>query len=193
MDDDAERRGKPSCHIAFGEATALLAGDALLTAAFEIIAAAGELNSAARLEAVRILAECAGASGMVGGQQLDLRGETERLKYEHLVKMNMLKTGALIRASCLLGCVAADIKRESPRWKAVEKYAEKLGLAFQLTDDILDYGTEDDKTTYLSYLNLEEAHAYAKTLTDEAAAAIADYDSDGVLCEFVAYIRDRKL
>ena len=162
MDNDMFRRGKPSCHAKFGEAAALLCGDALLTAAFEIASSASELSTEARLEWIRILAECAGAAGMVGGQQLDLIGEKEKLGYERLVKMNMLKTGALIRASCLLGCVAAGA--DEKQRAASELFAERLGLAFQLTDDLLDMGTEDGKTTYLSYLSPDEARSLAKRL-----------------------------
>lgn len=189
MDNDMIRRGKPSCHAAFGESLALLAGDALLTAAFEMAASADELSAEARLEAIRILAECSGASGMVGGQQMDLSGEKKKLGYLKLTKMNMLKTGALIRASCLLGCIAAGA--ESAGRAAAELFAEKLGLAFQLTDDLLDIGTEDNKTTYLTYLTPEAARSYATQLTDEAAAAVAMYDKDGVLREFCEFIRDR--
>jgi Geranylgeranyl pyrophosphate synthase len=193
MDNDDERRGKPSCHIAFGEATALLAGDALLTSAFELICSADSLTPPVKLEAVRILAECAGAWGMVGGQQLDLVGETKRLEYDMLVKMNLLKTGALIRASCLLGCIAAGIKNTSPEWSAAESFAEKLGLAFQLTDDLLDDGTEDGKTTYMSYLKPQQARDYAKKLTGEADESVADYDTDGILKAFAEFICNRKL
>ncbi|HPT84797.1 MAG TPA: polyprenyl synthetase family protein [Bacillota bacterium] len=189
MDNDLIRRGKPSCHAKFGEAAALLCGDALLTAAFEIVASAPGLHAEARLEGVRILAECSGAAGMVGGQQLDLIGEKEKLSYERLLKMNMLKTGALIRASCLLGCVAAGAGEKERA--AAGLFADRLGLAFQLTDDLLDYGTEDDKTTYLTYLSLDEARKMAKSLLDEAAAAVADFDKDGILREFCGYIANR--
>lgn len=189
MDNDQFRRGKPSCHAAYGEVLALLAGDALLTAAFELAASAEQLSAEAKLEGIRILAECAGASGMVGGQQLDLAGEKKRLSYERLTKMNMLKTGALIRASCLLGCIAAGAGAKERA--AAELFAERLGLAFQLTDDLLDMGTEDNKTTYLTYLTPEEAQSYAKKLTDEAAAAVAEYDRDGVMRDFCEFIRDR--
>lgn len=190
MDNDFFRRGKPSCHARFGEALALLAGDALLTAAFEIAVSSDKLCAEAKLEGVRILAECAGASGMVGGQQLDLTGEKTQHSYETLTKMNMLKTGALIRASCLLGCIAAGA--DSAQRSAAEKFANRLGLAFQLTDDLLDYGTEDGKTTYLTYLTPEKAREYAKTLTDEAAAAVAEYDKDGLMRDFCDFIRDRE-
>lgn len=198
MDDDLMRRGKPSCHAAFGEATALLAGDALLTAAFElavsdIAVSDGAPDCAAKLEAVRLLSEYAGAAGMVGGQQMDLRGEKERPGYEKLVKMNLLKTGALIRASCLLGCIAAGVPAGDARYAAAERFADRIGLAFQLTDDLLDSGTEDEKTTYLTFLSVTEAREYAQKLTDEAACAIADYDRDGILREFCAFIRDREL
>ncbi len=190
MDDDDIRRGKPSCHIAFGEATALLAGDALLTAAFEIIAES-TANDAAKLQAVKLLAECAGASGMIGGQQLDLKEElSDSAKF---TKMNLLKTGALIRAACLLGCIAVGLTKEDARWSAAQTFAERLGLAFQLTDDLLDRGTEDEKTTYLSFMTPEEARIYAKTLTDEAADAVAQYDTDGILRLFTEYIRNRTL
>ena len=193
MDDDDTRRGKPSCHIAFGEATALLAGDALLTAAFGLISSNGAVGDAVKVAAIRLLAESAGAAGMVGGQQLDMRGESERLDYETVVKMNLLKTGALIRAACLLGCLAAGVREGDVRWAAADRFAGKLGLAFQLTDDILDFGTEAGKTTYMSYLSLEEAKKYAKTLTDEAASAMAAHDRDSLLRLFAEFICDREL
>ena len=114
----------------------------------------------------------------------------KRLSYERLTKMNMLKTGALIRASCLLGCIAAGAGAKERA--AAELFAERLGLAFQLTDDLLDMGTEDNKTTYLTYLTPEEAQSYAKKLTDEAAAAVAEYDRDGVMRDFCEFIRRQR-
>lgn len=133
MDNDDLRRGKPSNHKVFGEATALLAGDALLTMAFEALAHSG--NDSA-LAAVRVLSNAAGVMGMVGGQILDIEGESKVLGYEELLLMHRLKTGALFMASAKLGCIAAGA--DAPQINAAGEYSQSLGLAFQIRDDMLD-------------------------------------------------------
>jgi geranylgeranyl diphosphate synthase type II len=162
MDDDDMRRGKPSCHIAFGEANALLAGDGLLTLAFETMldsANTGNLPAKRVLDAAAVLAHAAGANGMVGGQVIDLENEGKPIPFELLQTLDRLKTGALIRASAVMGCVLAGADKEVI--ERAERYAAAVGLAFQIVDDILDVtadqqalgkpigsDAENEKTTY---------------------------------------------
>jgi len=164
MDNDDFRRGRPSCHKKFGEAVALLAGDALLTGAFACMA-----NS----EAARILSHAAGIHGMIAGQQLDLLYENKTVTRAQLEDMNRKKTGALLLAACLLGCLAADA--DAPQTGAAAQYANSLGLLFQLTDDLLDAGEEPGKATWVSLLGLEGARAEAQSLAQSARDAIAPY------------------
>ena len=191
MDDDDMRRGKPSNHKVYGEATALLAGDALLTMAFSVICSEDSLSDGAKIRAVRLLSECAGVNGMIGGQQIDLIGETRRLSENEHKKMNQLKTGALIKCASLLGCIAAGADGDA--YAAAECYAECVGLAFQVTDDLLDIGEEDEKTTYLSFMSVEEAKKYASELTDKAVSSISGYEGNGVLCALAEYLKDRSV
>jgi geranylgeranyl diphosphate synthase type II len=141
MDDDDIRRGKPTCHIMFGEGQAILAGDGLLTEAFVCLASDISLSPLSRLEAVRILGEAAGWRGMVGGQSLDLRGEDrvhtrEMTSIDELKIMHQLKTGALLRASMELGAIAGNASQEQRQ--ILRLAGESIGLAFQIKDDILD-------------------------------------------------------
>lgn len=185
MDNDAFRRGKPSCHVAFGEEYALLAGDGLLTAAFGVIADSDQAkeNPAAALKALSLLSSLAGVNGMIGGQVVDLKNEDRQCGLDDLEKMDRLKTGALIKCSALLGtlCAGAD----EAKMKAAALFAEKLGHAFQIVDDILDVtGDEKElgkpigsdaqcgKSTYVSVLGLEQSRKYAETLTREAIEAL---------------------
>ena len=184
MDNDDYRRGKLTSHKKFGEANALLAGDALLTYAFEVAGKNENVPYEKRVEAVITLAENAGAEGMIGGQVLDLIGEKEKFDYDTLLRMNTLKTGKLIKTACLLGCIAAG-KKDTAN---AEKYAYNVGLAFQIIDDILDMGTEENKTTFLSFMTAEEAYKKAKELLKEAKTLV---DSEELisLCD---YLLDRK-
>jgi geranylgeranyl diphosphate synthase type II len=204
MDNDDLRRGKPTCHKMFGEATAFLAGDGLLTDAFSMIAANDGVSESVRLEAVRTLAEAAGSTGMVGGQIMDMRGERERLSLDTLKLLHARKTGAMIRASVQLGVLAAGEHRESDAWRALTRYAECIGLAFQVVDDVLDVTADPaqlgksigkdqnaDKTTFLTYYTVDEASAYARALTDEACDAVADYDASGTLRALARYLAER--
>ena len=191
MDNDDFRRGKPSCHRAFGEATALLAGDALLTQAFEVLAGA-PLPAQARVEAVSILAQAAGVYGMVGGQVLDLAAEEEPVDLAGLRQLCALKTGALLRASARLGCAAGGA---SPALAAAaDGYAAAYGLAFQITDDILDVtgdaarlgkpvgsDRENHKSTHVSLLGLPEARRQAAELVDQAKRSLAGVADSGFL------------
>lgn len=203
MDDDDLRRGKPTNHIKFGESTALLAGDALLTAAFETLTEA-DIEPKGICEAVKTLAYCSGACGMIGGQQMDILGEEKRYTLDQLTKVHAKKTGALIYCACVLGAVAAGFGEGTPQYKAAEEYAEAVGLAFQITDDILDvYGSEKDlgkpigsdayngKTTYISLMSKEEAYDLARKLTEQAKEAIGGFENDDVLALFADYLLER--
>lgn len=167
MDNDDYRRGKYSTHRAFGEAEAVLAGDALLTYAFEVASSNAYASDLQVREAVGELAFCAGGRGMVGGQILDLEGERVRPDYGSFIRMNELKTGRLIRCGAVLGCIASGGDR-----KAAEKFAYNVGLAFQITDDILDEGTDENKTTFLSFMTVGEAREKAALLLDEAKETV---------------------
>lgn len=188
MDDDDYRRGKPSCHIAFGEANALLAGDALLTLAFET-AVKADVAAENVVRAVKELSYSAGILGMVGGQVLDLQNENKALTLSELEQIHNLKTGELIRVACVLGCVAAGADEE--KIKAAEAYAKGIGLTFQIVDDILDVTSdaetlgkpigsdaENQKTTYVSLLGIEKSKEVAAELTRKAKAALAVYDEN---------------
>ena len=202
MDDDDLRRGKPTNHKVYGEATAILAGDALLTGAFEIICAAS-LPAETKLAAVRVLSEAAGAEGMVGGQIMDLANEENAPTFETLVKTHSLKTGAMILASVRLGLLAAGVTDENAI-RALCTYARHIGLAFQIIDDLLDVigdekelgkpigsDKEEGKTTFLDFFSAEEARAYAEHLTGSAKAAIAPYENSEVLSALADYLLAR--
>lgn len=206
MDNDALRRGKPTNHIVFGEDTALLAGDALITRGYELAARNPYVPPQTALAATAMLLRAAGAEGMMGGQQIDLSAEKRRVDFETLLKMHAKKTGALIRASALLGCYAAGINSEAePRAVAAAAYADGIGLAFQIIDDILD-ATGDEKTlgkkthaddvmgktTFLSYMSVREAYAYAVRVTETAKEAVSEFESNEALTAFADYLLDRR-
>ncbi len=188
MDDDDYRRGKPSCHIAYGEANALLAGDALLTLAFETVVKA-DVPAENVVRAVKELSYSAGILGMVGGQVLDLQNENKALTLGELEQIHNLKTGELIRVACVLGCIAAGADEE--KIKAAEAYAKGIGLTFQIVDDILDVTSdaetlgkpigsdaENQKTTYVSLLGIEKSKEVAAELTKKAKEVLAVYDEN---------------
>jgi len=188
MDDDAMRRGRPTNHRVYGEAMALLAGDGLLTLAFET-ALSFEGGPMGAREAVRLLAQCAGAKGMVGGQCVDLQSDGREMTVELLQAMDKGKTVALIHAACGMGCIAAGAGEAQLR--AAEKYAYGLGMAFQLRDDILDVegsaeklGKETgmdaarSKQNYVSLLGVEEAKHLVDEYTDEALRALEVFPGD---------------
>ena len=169
MDDAATRRGRPSCHAAFDDATAVLAGDALQSLAFEVLASeATHPDAAARIELVRMLAIAAGAAGMCGGQMIDLEAETRRLGFGETVTLQRLKTGALFRFASESGAVLGGAS--SPEQAALGAYADDLGLAFQIKDDLLDVqgdpalagkalgqDAEAGKATLVALLGVDEA------------------------------------
>ena len=187
MDNDDYRRGKPSSHKRFGEANALLAGDGLLTHAFTLAAqaeTAAGLDPAVCLEAVRRLSFLAGVAGMIGGQYLDLKSEGSSLSGKELLEMDSLKTGALIEAACVLGCLAGGGKRDELDAAAV--FARRLGVAFQIKDDLLEYDSDEEdsderneKSTYVSVFGPERAFTLARTFTAEAIDALSVFGSRG--------------
>ena len=194
MDDDDLRRGKPSCHIRYGEDTALLAGDALQPLAFETMLTRSTLPPALTVKAAAVLAHACGAAGMVGGQVIDLRNEGRRVSVEDLRLMDSGKTGAIIRAACVMGVIAADGSDELVA--VAEAYAEAIGIAFQIVDDILDVTSdasvlgkpvasdiENDKSTYVSLLGLDRAREEAARYTAQAVEAVAPL---GEKAEFLA-------
>lgn len=203
MDDDDMRRGKPACHIAFGEATAVLAGDALLTEAFHAAAASAfaKTHPDRAVEAIALLASLAGACGMVGGQAIDLQSEDKAISLSRLRLMDKLKTGALMKAACKVGAVLAGATKAQQ--DALERYADNLGQAFQITDDILDVTSdsetlgkpvgsdaEQNKSTYVSLLGLEAAKEKATECTVQALWALAVFGDDAA---FLCQIAERLL
>ena len=205
MDDDDLRRGRPTNHIVFGEDIALLAGDALITKGYELAAENHLVKPEIALAATAMLLKNAGAVGMMGGQQIDLWGETHAVSFPLLLKMHAKKTGALIIASAKLGCYAAGIASENEeRMKNAALYAANIGLAFQVIDDILDVTSDDvtlgkrvhadekmEKTTFLSEMSIEEAYQYAKEKTKIAVEAISGYEHSEILKEFANYLLNR--
>ena len=202
MDNDDIRRGKPSCHKAFGESVALLAGDALLTYAFEVCSSA-PLSAEQNALAVRTLARCAGAAGMCGGQELDL--SLDCADYDSLKKIHHLKTGELIKAAATLGYIAATKAFDDSVFKKLTDYSLSLGLAFQIEDDLLDIrsttqelgkpvGSDDKngKKTVLSYMTEEEAETEARVLSIHASEIFADMEGSGIVCALPVYLLNRK-
>ena len=181
MDNDPVRRGKPASHIKFGEATALLAGDALLTHAFTCLASA-DLPADRIAKAVRCLSEYAGVNGMIGGQAIDMYGETVSLTSDELFQQDKLKCAALITAACELGCLAAGNDDMIP---AAREYGLNVGTAFQVVDDILDAKEGEmnsdaiaGKSTYVSLLGADGAEKAARGYTDRALAALDGIGGD---------------
>ena len=205
MDDDDFRRGKPANHKAFGYANALLAGDALLTNAFRVIATSNALSAEIKADAVALLARASGDCGMIGGQIMDLYGETEELEFEKLLKLHTLKTGSLMECSARLGALAAGYAPDSEESKRLAGYAKKIGISFQVIDDVLDAvadneqlgksagsDAEHNKTTFMTYYSVDEAIAYAKALTAEAVDEIRDMPNSSILIDLAYYLLERQ-
>ena len=185
MDNDVLRRGKPTVHVQFGQATALLAGDALQALAFELLAPDGAgIPAEVQARLVRLLARAAGHDGMAGGQAIDLAAVGRSLTEDELRRMHCLKTGALLQASVMMGAACGSVPAQAQQ--ALADYGRALGLAFQVVDDILDVTADSttlgktagkdaaqDKPTYVSLLGLEAARAYAAQLLEEARRALA--------------------
>ena len=185
LDDDALRRGEPSLHVRFGEATAVLAGDALLAFAFEVASGAAD-DPVKALRSVRLLARAAGAAGMVGGQMLDIAGEGRALSADELERMHRLKSGALIHAAVMLGADAGALPPED--MAALDSFGQEIGLAFQIQDDVLDatvatvqlgkpHGSDAQrgKSTYVRLLGLAAAKQAAEQRLESALAHLAPF------------------
>ena len=191
MDDDELRRGKPTCHVAFDEATAILTGDALLTLAFEILASESGKNgdqALKSLQIIQLIAAAAGSRGMIQGQMLDMAAEGRSLTVDEIEAMHALKTGALIEASMRCGALLADADHHTMR--CIKTYARNIGLAFQVADDILNVegnpavmgkavGTDElhGKNTYPSILGLDASRQFAQKLVHQALQAIESFDN----------------
>ena len=202
MDNDDLRRGKPSCHIKFGEDTALLAGDTLLTESFGVALKSGA-KPELKLKALDVLRDRAGADGMIGGQVMDLAFEKEKPNAELLKTMYLKKTGALLSASAEIGCILSGADDEIIELS--RQYALKLGLAFQIIDDILDVtgdeavlgkpiGSDYDnnKTTFISIHGLDKAKEIASELTNDALNLLSKFDGDITnLTELTKFLLDR--
>ena len=199
MDDDDMRRGKPSNHKVFGYANALLAGDGLLTLAFETLLSAPDLSFEQKAKAGLELAKAAGCAGMIAGQVMDLENEGKKAALDEVSATDRLKTGELIRAAALLGCIAAGADEEKK--KAATEYCDNIGLAFQIVDDILDVTSDDitlgkpvgsdsenEKSTYVSLLGLEKSKEFADELTQKAKAALEIFGKEK---DFLAQLADK--
>lgn len=207
MDNDDYRRGKPTCHKIYGEDTALLAGDALLTMAFEVIARSGmrgEIPMKLALEATALLGECTGALGMTGGQQLDIEFTGMDMQLDELKHMYRLKTGSLLTFACVSGALAAGA--DEATLEKVRLYAEKIGLCFQIVDDLLDMEGDSRKTgkavgqdranhkrTLAFLLGPQQARQLADQLTDEAIQEIASLGNGEFLIPFTEYLLKREM
>lgn len=203
MDNDDMRRGQPSCHKAFGEAIALLAGDALLSLAFRISAENPHVDPRSAAKVTAEYGRLSGVLGMAGGQEIDLAGNAG--SYEKLCDMYRMKTGALICASLFAGYYAAVTAPDGNVLCGLEKYGMYLGLSFQIQDDLLDVlgdesvlgkpvGSDDknEKHTVLSYMSIEDATKEQKRLSDEAVAAVSEFPRNEALSALVYYLTIRK-
>lgn len=202
MDNDDFRRGKPSCHKAFDEATALLAGDALQNKAFEIISNDEKLSDNVKVKLISCLSKAVGVQGMIGGQVIDTNCQAELTTSESLLEMYRMKTSALIAAACEMGCICAE---KSDKVGSAKKFGESLGLAFQIVDDILDIvgdekelgkpvgsDSSNEKNTFAVRCGIESSQRFAEKLTDDAMDALSDFDDNCFLKELSAYLMNRK-
>ena len=204
MDNDELRRGKPTNHVVYGEGTAILAGDALLTLAFTVILRQKDVSAEALLRVVDEISRAAGTEGMVGGQMLDLEAENRQISIDELRRVHMGKTGALFRAALRSGAILAGAAED--QLEALTAYANHFGLAFQITDDILDViGTAEEigkpvgsdeknhKSTYVSLTSLEDAQDLARRTVQEAESDLYIFgERAAFLRELVGYLVNRK-
>ena len=201
MDDDDLRRGKPTCHRAYGETLAVLAGDALQPEAFAMLSGAKGLSAEQRIDAVSVLARAAGADGMVAGQVLDLEGNCR--SREQVERLHSLKTGAMITAAAELGCVAACAAPEQRQ--AAREYARAVGLAFQIRDDMLDVIADErefgkpigsdkgeGKTTFVDLIGLGGCEREIAACTERAKAALVNFPGNGFLLSLADQLAERK-
>ena len=200
MDNDDYRRGKLTNHKVFGEAQAVLAGDALLTAAFDTIASA-DADAVERIQIVQILAGAAGQLGMVGGQVLDIDGENQKLSAEQVHTIHRLKTGALISAACRMGAAAGNAS--DTQMQAARAYAEAIGLAFQIRDDMLDVmgdaaklgkatGMDGNKNTFASLYGIERCKELIAMENQKALDALQVFDDREFLESLTALLASRE-
>ncbi len=202
MDDDVLRRGKPTCHVAYDEATALLVGDALQTLAYELIATPlPGVDAAQQLAMARLLAQASGHAGMAGGQAIDLASVGRSLNQTELEFMHLMKTGALIRAAVLLGAMCGQ-PLSAEQTDSLDHFAKRMGLAFQVVDDVLDVEADtatlgktagkdeaNDKPTSVSLMGLQQAKQFARELYNDALAALAPFgDKAARLKQLADYI-----
>lgn len=204
MDDDDLRRGQPTCHRAFDEATAILAGDSLHTLAFKVLADQGQFDDRTRVQLVTLLANAVGTEGMAAGQMLDIEATGRQLSLEHLEHLHRLKTGRLITASLLMGACAGNAP--APLVEALTVYGDAIGLAFQIHDDILDVTADTEqlgkpggsdtrlgKNTFPALLGLEESRARADALCQQACQALDGYGPGAdILTALARYIIARR-
>jgi geranylgeranyl diphosphate synthase type II len=207
MDNDDLRRGKPTCHIAFDEATAILAGDALLTMAFEVLSSiklTQEIQALDLLHVIHTLSTAAGHHGMIEGQMRDIAAEGKSLTLDDLAKMHALKTGALIEASITAGAILG--KGNDSQIQQLKIYAKNIGLAFQVTDDILNIEGDPKimgknvgsdqirlKSTYPAVLGMDQSKKFAKKLIEDALKALEYFDNRAHSLRAIAkYVIDRK-
>jgi len=204
MDNDDLRRGKPTCHKAFGYAQAVLAGDALLTDAFYVAASNEFCSPSNNALACKILSDAAGSRGMVAGQILDMEDERKNFDLNSLMYMYSLKTGKLIQAACLLGIIAAGKYDDKVVRSSFDKFALLAGKIFQLRDDVLDVisspetlgkdissDKKNGKKTILSFMTLSESEKYIEEIAKEAKESVADYDSEGKLASLIEFFAKR--
>ncbi len=207
MDDDGLRRGVPTCHVKYGEWLALLAGDALQAAAFERLAESRRTGPAANGRACAVLARAAGRDGMCGGQYLDLKWEGRELPEGYgLEQIDAWKTGALLEAACLLGLTASPVEPAAEQWAAAERYAQALGMAFQIRDDMLDVeSTEEElgkpigsdaqngKNTYAAKYGLDRCRELVDLLTERAQESVRGaFERPEFLCALAGSLAKRK-
>jgi geranylgeranyl diphosphate synthase type II len=207
MDDDELRRGKATCHIVYGEANAILTGDALLTAAFELLAEnlnAAKVQAERVIEVIKLVSAAAGSSGMIGGQVLDLQSEGQRIDFPTLKKLHSLKTGQLFRAALKTGAILCGMSK--PGIEALDDYAASFGLAFQITDDILDVAgsaeiigkpvgsdEKNQKTTYVSLLGIEQSYQLAREAVQVCQKSLDGFGPEaGFLRRLAFYTLSRK-
>lgn len=204
MDNDDLRRGKPTSHKQFGEATAILAGDALLNKAFEVVSQYSGNNSDRAIKAINILAVSSGTEGMIGGQIVDMQSEGRDITLDELRYLHLNKTGAIIRSACKIGAVMSGA--DSVKIKAVDEFSKNLGIAFQIQDDILDVtGTEaelgkpigsdaeEGKNTYVSLLGLQKSKDMSEEYSKKAKQALDIFgEKANTLKELTDYLTDRR-
>lgn len=203
MDNDDLRRGRPTSHKMFGEATALLAGDSLELRAVKTALLNVQVSPLDSRRAAAVLADCAGK--MIEGQVMDMAAEREAISMEQLLTLQSKKTGALMEVSAAMGCIAAGIEDDAPEMNDAVLYAGRIGLAFQIIDDILDaqstaeelgksVGSDarDGKTTFLSFMSADEARSYARRVTDAAIDAVAGYHGSETLVALAEWLLTRR-